>query len=134
MLKFYLNKNQNIMAQTKIVFVVDDSTITRLFIVDSIKDIKGIEIHQFVNGEQLIEKLKELVPSLIILDSVMPVMDGLTALDKLRKMGIKVPVIMCTADIQSTTKNKALSLGATEFINKPIQKTLVFDIVSKILT
>lgn len=122
------------MAQTKIVFVVDDSTITRLFIVDSIKDIKGIEIHQFVNGEQLIEKLKELVPSLIILDSVMPVMDGLTALDKLRKMGIKVPVIMCTADIQSTTKNKALSLGATEFINKPIQKTLVFDIVSKILT
>lgn len=134
MLKFYLNKKQNIMAQTKIVFVVDDSTITRLFIVDSIKDIKGIEIHQFVNGEQLIEKLKELVPSLIILDSVMPVMDGLTALDKLRKMGIKVPVIMCTADIQSTTKNKALSLGATEFINKPIQKTLVFDIVSKILT
>jgi CheY-like chemotaxis protein len=122
------------MAQKKIVFVVDDSTITRLFIVDAIKDIEGIEIQQFVNGEQLIEKLKELVPSLIILDSVMPVMDGLTALDKLRKMGIKVPVIMCTADIQSTTKNKALSLGASEFINKPIQKPIVFEVVSKILT
>ena len=122
------------MAQKKTVFVVDDSTITRLFIVDAIKDIEGIEIQQFVNGEQLIEKLKELVPSLIILDSVMPVMDGLTALDKLRKMGIKVPVIMCTADIQSTTKNKALSLGASEFINKPIQKPIVFEVVSKILT
>jgi CheY-like chemotaxis protein len=122
------------MDPKKVVFVVDDSTITRLFIIDSIKDIEGIEIHQFVNGEQLINKLNETLPDLILLDSVMPIMDGFTALEKLRGQGIQVPVIICTADIQSTTKAKALSLGVSDFINKPIQKPLLLEAVKKILT
>ena len=122
------------MAQKKTIFVVDDSTITRLFIIDAIKDIENIEIQQYMNGEQLLNRLNELIPDLIILDSVMPIMDGLTALEKINEKKIKVPIIICTADIQSTTKNRALSLGATEFINKPIQKPLMFEAVSKILT
>ncbi len=121
------------MVTKKIVFVVDDSTVTRLFIIDAIKDIEGIEIQQFVNGLQLVEKLEEVTPDIIILDSVMPVMDGLTALEKIRNKGINVPVVICTADIQSTTRNRALNLGATDFINKPIQKPLILETVSKIL-
>ncbi len=113
---------------------MDDSTITRLFIIDAIKDIDSIEIHQFVNGEQLIDKLKQQLPSLIILDSVMPVMDGITALETLRKMGVSVPVIMCTADIQATTKSRAMATGASDFINKPIQKPILFEVVTKYLT
>jgi CheY-like chemotaxis protein len=121
------------MAPKKNVFVVDDSTITRLFIIDAIKDIENLEITQLVNGQELLNKLEELVPDLIILDSVMPVMDGLTALENIKQKQIKVPVIICTADIQSTTRNRANSLGATGFINKPIQKPLLFEEVKRIL-
>lgn len=121
------------MAQNKKVFVVDDSTITRLFIIDAIKDIENLEITQLVNGEELLHKLNELVPDLIILDSVMPVMDGLTALEKIKERKINVPVIICTADIQSTTRNRANSLGASGFINKPIQKPILNEEVKRIL-
>lgn len=121
------------METKKRVFVVDDSTITRLFIIDAIKDIENLEITQLMNGEQLLVKLEEFVPDLVILDSVMPVMDGLTALEKIREKNIQVPIIICTADIQSTTRARAISLGATDFINKPIQKPLIFEAVKKIL-
>jgi two-component system, chemotaxis family, chemotaxis protein CheY len=121
------------MAQKRIVFVVDDSTITRLFIIDAIKDINDIEIQQFVNGKELLDKLEEGIPDLIILDSVMPIVDGITALKVIKERKIKVPVIICTADIQSTTRDKALSLGATNFINKPIQKPILLEAVNSIL-
>lgn len=121
------------METKKRIFVVDDSTITRLFIIDAIKDIENLEITQLMNGEQLLVKLEEFVPDLVILDSVMPVMDGLTALEKIREKNIQVPIIICTADIQSTTRARAISLGATDFINKPIQKPLIFEAVKKIL-
>jgi CheY-like chemotaxis protein len=121
------------MSIRRLVFVVDDSTITRLFIIDAIKDIEGIEIQQFVNGEHLINKLNEQIPDLILLDLVMPVMDGLTVLENLRGKGINIPVIICTADIQATTRTKALNLGATNFINKPIQKPVLLETVTKVL-
>ena len=121
------------MAQKKTVFIVDDSTITRLFIIDALKDITDLEITQLVNGAQLLDKLNEMIPDLVLLDSVMPVMDGLTALEKIKERGIKVPVIICTADIQSTTRNKANALGAIGFINKPIQKLILHDEVLRIL-
>ena len=121
------------MEKKRTIFVVDDSTITRLFIIDAIKEIENLEIVQLINGELLLAKLEETIPNLVILDSVMPVMDGLTALEKIREKKIDVPIIICTADIQSTTKARAISLGATDFINKPIQKHLILEAVNKIL-
>ncbi len=121
------------MEKKRTIFVVDDSTITRLFIIDAIKEIENLEIVQLINGELLLAKLEETIPNLVILDSVMPVMDGLTALEKIRQKNIDVPIIICTADIQSTTKARAISLGATDFINKPIQKPLILEAVKKIL-
>ncbi|HOP03149.1 MAG TPA: response regulator [Tenuifilaceae bacterium] len=121
------------MGAKRSIYIVDDSTITRLFIIDAIKEIENLEITQLMNGEQLLVKLEELIPDLVILDSVMPIMDGLTALEKIREKKIQVPIIICTADIQSTTKAKAISLGATDFINKPIQKPIIFEVVKRIL-
>jgi len=63
----------------------------------------------------------------------MPVMDGLSVLRKLKELSLDFPILFCTADIQTTTKEKAMQLGINEFVNKPIQKEIIFDKVLSLL-
>ena len=112
------------MSEKNKVFIVDDSVVTRMFVSSIVNEVPNIEISQFGNGQEVIEAIVDGHPDLLILDSVMPVMDGLTVLSELNKMDVDFPIIFCTADIQSTTKEKAEKLGISEFINKPIDKEL----------
>ena len=121
------------MSKLKKIYVVDDSVIIRIFISNIIREIPNIEITEFSNGEEALEGIKNEIPDLLILDSVMPKMDGLTVLRKIKELSLKIPIIYCTADIQVTTKEKAINLGITEFVNKPIQKDIIFEKVNNIL-
>lgn len=64
-------------------------------------------------------------PDLILLDYMMPDMDGITFLQKLRAMDgmAEVPVVMVTADHESEVRHRALEAGANDFLTKPIDKT-----------
>lgn len=121
------------MSITKQIYIVDDSLVTRMFISNIIKEIPNIEISEFTNGEEALKGIKDKIPDLLILDSVMPKMDGIKVLQNLKDLEFKLPIVFCTADIQSTTKEKAINLGITEFINKPIQKEVLREIVKNIL-
>ncbi len=121
------------MSIAKKVYVVDDSIVTRMFISGIIREIPNIEIIEFGNGEEVLEGIKNKIPDLLILDSVMPKMDGLNVLRKLKELKIEMPIVFCTADIQSTTKEKAINLGITEFVNKPIQKESLLEKIKNIL-
>ena len=122
------------MSDKNKVFIVDDSVVTRMFISSIVNEIPNIEISQFVNGQEVIDAIANAHPDLLILDSVMPVMDGLSVLSQLKEMDIDFPIIFCTADIQSTTKEKAEELGVSEFINKPIDKVLLKGKIEKLLS
>lgn len=115
------------MSTTKTVYIADDSAVTRMFITNIVKDIPSVTIVEFTNGEEVISAIKKKLPDLLILDSVMPIKDGLSVLKELRELNINLPIIFCTADIQSTTKEKAMHLGISEFINKPIQKDIIIE-------
>ena len=121
------------MSIAKKVYVVDDSVVTRMFISGIIREIPNVEITEFGNGEEVLEGIKNEIPDLLILDSVMPKMDGLNVLRKLKELEIEMPIVFCTADIQSTTKEKAINLGITEFVNKPIQKESLLEKIKNIL-
>lgn len=121
------------MSMSKKIYVADDSVVTRLFITNIIQEFPNVEIEEFANGEDVLNKIKDNPPDLLILDSVMPKMDGLKVLSNLNELGIKIPIIFCTADIQATTKEKAINLGITEFVNKPIQKETIYEKVNNIL-
>ena len=121
------------MDKLKIIYIADDSVVTRMFLSKIIKEIPNIEIKEFTNGEEVLTGIKNETPDLLILDSVMPKMDGLTVLQKIKELNIDIPIIYCTADIQLTTKEKAINLGITEFVNKPFQKEIIFEKVSNIL-
>ncbi len=70
----------------------------------------------------------------MILDNLMPVMDGLQTLEALQARNIRLPIIMLTADIQEWLKIRCLELGATICLNKPTKEAELQEALEKILT
>lgn len=101
------------------VLTVEDSRLIRLIVNNTIKTMEGIElIGTAENGQEALEKVKELKPDIITLDLVMPVMGGLEMLDQLREFS-DVPVIVLSAQNDKETTLKALEKGAQDFLTKP---------------
>ena len=71
------------------------------------------------DGEQALDKLFGTPFDAIVLDIMMPNIDGLTALEEMRKAGIDAPVLMLTANGDMTDKVKGLDLGADDYLAKP---------------
>lgn len=108
------------------VLVVDDSAIVRRLVTTSLSldpDIDVVGIAE--NGRQALEKLDELRPDAVTLDIEMPVLDGLGALEEIRRAQPRLPVIMfSTLTEKGATKTlEALSLGASDFVTKPSNTT-----------
>ncbi|MBN2897941.1 MAG: chemotaxis response regulator protein-glutamate methylesterase [Clostridia bacterium] len=118
------------------VLIVDDSAFMRKVLTDIINDSDTMEVVGAAkNGEDAIEKIRNLKPDVVTMDVEMPVMDGLTALERIMAE-TPLPVVM----LSSYTKEgadatlRALELGAIDFISKPssIFKVNTEDIIKEI--
>jgi len=115
------------------ILVVDDEEGARdLF--NTILTDEGYEVSLANGGEEALGLFKSYPFNLVITDIKMPVMDGLQLLQEIRKMGSKTDVIMVTAYGEVESYLKAMSLGAAEYINKPIRIKELKQIVHKVLT
>jgi DNA-binding NtrC family response regulator len=115
------------------ILVVDDEEGARdLF--NTILTDEGYEVALANGGEEALDLFKSHPFNLVITDIKMPVMDGLQLLQEIRKMGSKTDVIMVTAYGEVESYLKAMSLGAAEYINKPIRIRELKQIVHKVLT
>jgi signal transduction histidine kinase/DNA-binding NarL/FixJ family response regulator len=102
--------------------VVDDVAANRKLLVDFLSPL-GFEMDEADDGEACLVKAQALQPDLIVMDSVMPVMDGLEATRRLREMpALKgVPIITVSASASATDEQKSLEVGASAFLPKPIE-------------
>lgn len=101
------------------VLTIEDSKLIQLIINNTIKDMDGIElVGTAENGKVGLEKIKELKPDIITLDLMMPVMDGLEMLKRLREFS-DIPVIILSASSDIRTTIEALENGAQDFLTKP---------------
>jgi CheY-like chemotaxis protein len=64
---------------------------------------------------------------------LMPVMDGVQVLETLESQGVKLPIIVLTADVQEWLKNRCIELGATSFLNKPVKQDQLLQALRNIL-
>lgn len=80
---------------------------------------QGYEVLQAANGAQGLEAAKETEIHLAIVDIMMPVMDGMTMLMKLRESGKDFPVIMLSAKSEDMDKIMGLNMGADDYMTKP---------------
>lgn len=84
-------------------------------------------------GEQAIELFSRLSPDLVILDILMPDMNGLTVLKRIKEMKSDARIIMCTASEQSHHVQEALSSGAMGYIVKPFTQEILNEKINAAL-
>ena len=115
------------------ILVVDDEEGARELFNTILTD-EGYEVTLANNGQDALSRMKNGAYDLVVTDIKMPGMDGLQLLQELRKTGSQADVIMVTAYGEVESYLKAMSLGAAEYINKPIRIKELKRIVHKVLT
>jgi len=115
----------------KRILVVDDAAFMRMMIKDIL--IKGgFEIAgEAENGYRALEKYKELLPELVIMDITMPEMDGIQAVKEIKKIDENATIIMCSAMGQQAMVIESIQAGAKDFIVKPFQADRVMEAVKR---
>ncbi|MDM8541985.1 response regulator [Desulfococcaceae bacterium HSG9] len=114
------------------ILIIDDSWLTRYSLTNMLKP-SGYNITEAVNGKDGIEKIIKFKPDCILLDLLMPEIDGFGVLKALNEKNIKCPVIVISADIQETSREKCLQLGVFDFANKPPKDNELIRSVAKAL-
>jgi CheY-like chemotaxis protein len=103
------------------VLIVDDAAFARRMI-RKILQVDGYEILEASNGEEGLNMVRNHTPDCVLTDILMPDVDGFAFLQAMRNEGIQIPTIIISADIQDSSRNRGLELGATCFINKPLKE------------
>ncbi len=106
------------------ILVVDDE-VKSCELLKRYLELKGYEVIVSNNGEDAIEKVKNEKPDAMLLDLRMPGMEGTEALKRVREFDKDIGIIMVTAVKEESVCKVALSLGADEYITKPIDFNLL---------
>lgn len=117
------------------VLVVDDSATMRMLISLIIrKTMHGITVTEAVNGLDALTKMQEHEFDLVLTDMVMPEMDGLQMIDRIRRSLKKaIPIVMVTSKGEEKERDIGLSHGADDYIVKPVNPRHLKETVTKLL-
>ncbi|HEY2929748.1 ATP-binding protein [Piscinibacter sp.] len=109
-------------GERKKVLVVDDVAENRALLIDMLRPL-GFLTFEAHNGREGVERAQALLPDLILMDNVMPVMNGLEATRLLRATpALKdVPVLAISASASQADREMAVDAGATDFVSKPFR-------------
>lgn len=115
------------------VLIVDDAAFMRMMIKDILTKNNYEVVGEAANGQEAVEKFKELRPDLVTMDITMPEMDGIEALRNIKQIDSDAKVIMCSAMGQQAMVIDAIQSGAKDFIVKPFQADRVIEAIQKVL-
>lgn len=117
------------------VLIVDDSLTMRQLISFTLKRLSGIQISEAGDGVEGLKKITSEQFDLVFTDINMPVMDGLKLVSLVRgDLGNHdLPIVIITTEGAQEDRDRALSLGANDYITKPIQPNRILDVTRKIL-
>lgn len=123
------------------ILIVDDNDDIRLFLYQLIRKTFRCEIAEAANGKEALDKLPEVHPDIICLDVSMPVMDGVTFIEKMKQLPefADTHVIMMSAISEKATIARLLRLGIKHYILKPFSfsdtqmrlKDIIFPILKE---
>lgn len=116
------------------ILVVDDVP-SELEMIGRILTKAGMEVVVATNGEEAIARIEETSPDLVILDVVMPRMNGFEVIRELRgdRKTSKLPVIFCSQKNTEIDKTWGMDLGADAYITKPVDAQQLVNIVERLL-
>ena len=116
------------------ILVTDDSKMARKMVIKTLNEEieKDLEIFEAQNGQEALDLYKEILPTIVFLDLTMPIMDGFTALEKIKEFDKNAKVVVISADIQKLSMDRVLQLGAFNFLKKPIDSSKMKQIFEKL--
>ena len=128
-----ISKNQNqaqienkISYQEKNILIVDDNKLNIKVAKRAIASLNFKEVDECYNGKEALEKIKEKQYDIILMDIMMPIMSGVTAMRELKKIKeFNIPVIALTADAINGAREKYQLLGFTDCVIKPFTKEII---------
>lgn len=100
------------------VLIVDDSKFSRSRAAAALTPL-GFDVVEAGNGQEGLQAYDQHVPDVILTDLLMPTLDGFGFLRGLRERSSQTPVIVLSADVQSSSRAMCQELGVQGFINKP---------------
>ena len=114
----------------KRILVVDDSP-TELYHFTQVLQANGYEVMTAGNGEEAIEMAASQLPDLVLMDVIMPGINGFQATRKITRdeRTKHIPIIICTTKAQETDKVWGMRQGACDYLIKPVQRS---DLLGKI--
>ncbi|MBE9036227.1 response regulator transcription factor [aff. Roholtiella sp. LEGE 12411] len=113
------------------ILIIDDAAFSRRMLRKYLQ-IDGYEILEAVNGQEGLEMIKSHQPNCVLTDLLMPDINGFELLKLLKQENLKVPAIIISADIQDSSRQQGMELGAVGFINKPAKEDEVRQAVRQI--
>lgn len=116
------------MQLDKVLHVEDDESI-RIIVEMALVDLAGFTLLACENGVDAVAQVEQFAPDLILMDAMMPGMDGLQTLVKIRENPNcrDIPVVFMTARIQQAEKQQYFDAGAVAVIEKPFEATSLGD-------
>ncbi len=114
------------------VLIVDDAAFSRRMLRKYL-EAEGYQVLEATNGQQALEIVQQHQPNCILTDLLMPDVNGFQLLQILRDQGWTIPIAVITADIQDSSRQRGVELGAARFINKPVKEDEVRQTVRQLL-
>ena len=116
------------------ILVVDDSETNIILMVGLLKQ-KGYNVITAINGKEALAILETETPDLILLDLMMPQINGFKFLEKKREHSrySNIPVIVITAKNNYDDRDKAIELGASKFMQKPVRIKYLLKLINEVL-
>jgi two-component system alkaline phosphatase synthesis response regulator PhoP len=122
---------------SKKILIVDDELNMRMLLKETLEEFEdeGVEVLVAENGKEAIESIKTEKPELVILDVMMPEVDGFEVCNTIKnELGMKdVYVLMLTADGQEFNKQKSKNVGTDDFMTKPFDPDGIVEKTAQVL-
>jgi two-component system chemotaxis response regulator CheY len=120
-------------AMSRSVLICDDALFMRTMLADILEQAGFSVIGQAETGAEAVQKYRELRPSLVTMDIIMPDMGGIDAVREITKEFPDANILMCSAMGQQALVIEAIQAGARDFVVKPFQPSRVLEAVHRVL-
>jgi DNA-binding response OmpR family regulator len=126
--------NPSVQPNSPLVLVVDDDRSVRTLLRFAMEE-EGYQVAEANNGENCLAEFARLQPDIVLLDAVMPLMDGFNCCSRLRSLPAAehTPVLMITVLDDQDSVDQAFAVGATDYVTKPIHWAVLRQRVSRLL-
>jgi signal transduction histidine kinase/CheY-like chemotaxis protein len=119
------------------ILLADDSEDNRFLVRGYLRD-TGCVVDEVTNGAEVVEKFKDGIYDIVLMDAEMPVLDGYSATRAMRAfekerggLGLETPILALTAHALKEARDRSLEAGCTDHLTKPITKTALLEAISR---